>query len=253
MPPFVRTEEDLVAVPPGGNGINAIIPAKTILQTKRRFKMETTDTELLQLTCGPITYTFSANAHVNFVESLDAKTYTLTELMQFKEFPVVIEFQDFYHTDIIHFDDTLASAMLLFIQGPIEILGTVQVEVLMGWVREHQMKTYQTVVIPVGLWDSLLVQRCLLDETLKAHFLKRKFAQCPDSEFVTEGLYMLKLSRSDIVWLKSPALFTHSSYGDSLKTALEIDFQGNTFIHSLSKELFYINSIYEKMILLKEN
>lgn len=238
MPRFVRTEEDLVAVPPGGNGINTIVPAKTILQIKRRLKMNSSDEELLQLTCGPSTYTFSANAHVNFVEHLDAKTYTLTELMQFKEFPVVIEFQDFDYTDIIHFDDMLASAMLLFIQGPIEVLGAVQVEVLMGWVREHQMKTYKTVVIPVGLWDSLLVQRCLLDETLKVHFLKRKFAQCPDSEFVTEGLYMLKSSQSDIVWLKSPALFTHSAFGDGLKTALEIDFQGKTFIRSLTEELF---------------
>ena len=228
MPRLLRTEEDVMAVPPAGLGANTLVPAQTILQVKRRFKMSIDTTEYLQCSCGRESYCFNEHSRVNFTAVQDTEAYTLEQLIKWHSLylPSVIQFQKVDISSIVHFGDDLASASMLVTEGPVEVIGTVQTEVLVGWVRQKDMRTYTTIVIPNGVWNSLQVQRSTMDNTMTENYLKRRFAECPESDFVDNGLYMLNLRQRDNVWLRSPKLFTPNLTGATLKTALQIDFQG---------------------------
>lgn len=229
MPRMLRAEEDVIAVPPAGIGSNTLVPAHTRLLVKRRFKLSLSNTEYLQCSDGDQNYAFSEHSRVNFTAIQDTTAYTLEQLFKFQTLilPAVVQFQTCDVNAIAHYDDQLATTIMLIAEGPVELIGSVQNEVLVGWVRDHELKTYRTVLIPNGVWGSLHVQRSQMDKMLTENYFKRKFSQCPDSKFVESGLYMLKLRQRDTVWLKSPKLFTLNQTGSSLKTAVKIDFNGN--------------------------
>lgn len=237
MPRLIRTEEDTIAVPPGGSGQNTLVPALTVLKVKGRLTLTNHHTEYLQCTEGPATYSFSENAQVNFTAIQDPATYTLTDVVKSLHYPEVMEFQSIKDTDIVHFDDDMASAMMLVAQGPIEILGQVNIEVLIGWVRDQQLRTYKTIVIPVEECN-IEVDRRRLEGAVKESFLRRKLTQCPDTSFTETSLYMIELKQRSVVWFKSPKLFVPDKSGLSLKTALKIKFEGTVCLLSKETSIF---------------
>ncbi|XP_045159055.2 uncharacterized protein LOC123524709 [Mercenaria mercenaria] len=229
LPRFITVAQDAVAFPSNGIGKNVIVPAKTTLELVRKFKLPNDNTTYLECSDGHVSYSFSERDRINCTEVDDTKFYHLFELVRCKMLPKVILFQEVDPEDIILMDNELNSAMLTSVEGPIELLGFEDVDVIVGWVRDKESKTYKTVLIPSGLWNVLLVQeRSLHGEEEKANFIAKKYKHCVETGFIEKCLYWMSPDKCHVTWLRSPDFYKRTINGKHMFEAITNDFQDST-------------------------
>ncbi|XP_045159050.2 uncharacterized protein LOC123524705 isoform X2 [Mercenaria mercenaria] len=141
----------------------------------------------------------------------------------------VVLFQEIHAEDAVLKDHTLRSAMLTMVEGPIEVLGFKVVEYLIGWIRNKNHKTYETILVPKNIWNKMYIQKlCFYDDEEKQKCIKRKYGQCLISDFVSNSLYLLPLDQCEVSWLRSPDLFKRNSTGDKLYDVVQITFEDSS-------------------------
>ncbi|XP_053394524.1 uncharacterized protein LOC128555635 isoform X4 [Mercenaria mercenaria] len=141
----------------------------------------------------------------------------------------VVLFQEIHAEDAVLKDHTLRSAMLTMVEGPIEVLGFKVVEYLIGWIRNKNHKTYETILVPKNIWNKMYIQKlCFYDDEEKQKCIKRKYGQCLISDFVSKSLYLLPLDQCEVTWLRSPDLFKRNSTGNKLYDVVQITFEDSS-------------------------
>lgn len=234
LPRYVRLCADTVAVPTNGLGKNAIISANTTLEVVRKFKQPNDSTTYLECSDGNSSYIFSEKDRINCTEVDDTRLYHLFELARFKMLPKVIFFQNVPPRDLILMDNELNSAMSTSVEGPLELLGFYDIEVLVGWVRDKEDKTFKTVLIPSRFWNSLLVQeRSVHGTNEKEKYINRKYPRCQDTGFVEKSLYMMSTDQCQVTWLRSPDFYVRTLSGMHMFEVIPTDFPCKLFIYSV--------------------
>lgn len=206
LPRYIRLDDDTVAFPTNEIGKHVIVPANTTLEVVRKFTQPHDNIKYLECRDGKTSYAFGEKDLINCTEVEDAKLYNLFELVRWKMLPKVIMFQDVATEDIVVMDTHLNSAMSTSVHGPIELLGFVEIDILVGWVEDAELKTYSTVLIPRGLWNIMTVQRRRVPvEEEKSNYINRKYGHCNDIDFIEKSLYLMSLNKHEVTWLRNPA------------------------------------------------
>ncbi|XP_053396501.1 uncharacterized protein LOC128556223 [Mercenaria mercenaria] len=227
LPRFVLVEEDTGSMPSNGIGKIIIIPAKTILEVVRKFNEG--GVTYLQCSDGHDSYAFSEKERVSFTEVEDEKLYHLFELVRLQLLPKAFKFLDVDPTDIVLMNEELNSGLLTMVEGPIELMRFVDVDIIVGWVRNNKKKTYETCVIPSNLWPLIQLQtQAFPDQKAKHTYIDRKYGHCIHSDFVERSLYILPVNQSAITWLRSPDLYERNYSGKALFDVVYIDFQASS-------------------------
>ncbi|XP_053396499.1 uncharacterized protein LOC128546041 [Mercenaria mercenaria] len=208
LPRYIILGEDTVALSPNGIGKNLIVPSKTTLELVRKIKQPNENVTYLECSAGNVSYIFSERDRINCTEVDDTNVYHLFELVRCKMLPKVIHFQDVAAEDIILMDNYLKSAMLICVEGPIELLGFKDIDLIVAWVRDKESRTYKTVLIPGGLWNVIMVQeRSLHGKEEKANYIKRKYSHCGETGFIEKCLYWMSPDNYHVTWLRSPDFY----------------------------------------------
>ncbi|XP_045198895.2 uncharacterized protein LOC123553215 [Mercenaria mercenaria] len=224
LPRFVRVEEDTVTMPSNGIGKNIIVPEKTILEVVRKFNED--GVTFLLCSNGHDSYAFTENDRVNFTEVEDERLYHLSELVRLQLLPKVFQFLEVDPTDIVQMNDELNSGLLTMAWGPMELTRFVDVDMIVGWVRDNKKKTYKTCVIPSNLWPLIPLQtRTFPDQEGKHTYIDSKYSHCMNTDFIDRNLYILPLEQSSITWLRSPDLYERNYSGRAMFDVVYIDFQ----------------------------
>ncbi|XP_045159062.2 uncharacterized protein LOC123524712 [Mercenaria mercenaria] len=227
LPRFLLVGEDTVAMPSNGIGKNIIVPAKTILEVVRKYNAD--GETYLQCSDGHDSYAFSEKDRVNFTGVEDEKSYHLFELVRLKLLPQVFQFKDVDPTDIILANEELNSGLLTMACGPMELLRFVDVDIIVGWLRDNRQKTYETLIIPSNLWPMIQLQtRAFPDQKGKHNYIERKFRHCIHTDFVERSLYIISMDQSEITWLRSPDFYERNYSGSSMYDVVHIDFQDSS-------------------------
>ena len=218
MPQLLNVNSDTISVPPGGVGDDTLIPKGTMLNVKGVFRYSGEKERYLKCGYGLQTVCFKESMRVNFTAVNDKSEYTLGYIKKAGIFPAIIEFINPGPNDVSHFPDDDASLMLIIAQGPLELKSAVQTKVYVCWKREHFMKCYSTLVIPLNVATTLKVQKRLFeDDNVMASYLDRKYSACEDTGLVEEGIYRLDPSLNSIAHLKSQKLFFYDQKNGKMK------------------------------------
>ncbi|WAR23715.1 hypothetical protein MAR_037384 [Mya arenaria] len=142
MPRRLRVNEDVMSVPPGGAGHNTLVPRGTLLNLKRVFTCE--GQQNLQCTFGTQNVSFKESMRVNFTAVDDDSEYTLAYIQKSNILPSVFEFICPKQSDVVHFENDIASSTLTTVEGPLELIAIIQANVLVCWKREQKVKSYST-------------------------------------------------------------------------------------------------------------
>ncbi|XP_053394521.1 uncharacterized protein LOC128555635 isoform X1 [Mercenaria mercenaria] len=226
-PALVKVENETKAFLSSDMEQTVMIQAKTVLELKRIYSTE--KGVFLECADGDRKCTFHENDEVNFTVFEKETLYTLTELSDTSFLPQVVLFQEIHAEDAVLKDHTLRSAMLTMVEGPIEVLGFKVVEYLIGWIRNKNHKTYETILVPKNIWNKMYIQKlCFYDDEEKQKCIKRKYGQCLISDFVSKSLYLLPLDQCEVTWLRSPDLFKRNSTGNKLYDVVQITFEDSS-------------------------
>lgn len=228
LPRFIRCDTDTMAIAKETSVTDKLIGKQTLLEIKG--VTSSAGAKLLECSDGKQTYVFKENCRVNFTAFLDTKVYTLQSLQTnfANVLPKVIQFQDVDPYDIVFQSDEMASGMLSTIGSPIELLGCVMRDILVGWIRDKQKRSYKTVLIPHNMWNTEFVQLRPLEAEIKANFLDRKYGFCKDSDFVRNTLYFLYVERTEVTFLRSPNLYRQRTEGDERREILPVYFNDSS-------------------------
>ncbi|WAR23714.1 hypothetical protein MAR_037383 [Mya arenaria] len=138
MPRRLRVNEDVMSVPPGGAGHNTLVPRGTVLNLKRVFTCE--GVQNLQCTFGTQNVSFKESMRVNFTAVDDDSEYTLAYIQKSNILPSVFEFICPKQSEVVHFENDIASSTLTTVEGPLELIAIIQANVLVCWKREQKMQ-----------------------------------------------------------------------------------------------------------------
>ncbi|XP_045159057.2 uncharacterized protein LOC123524710 [Mercenaria mercenaria] len=224
-PSFVKAENDTKAYLSSDMKQVVTVPAKTVLELKRICTKRDNDCMFLECSDGYKTYTFSENDHINFTVVEKNTLYNLEELPTMPSLRKVILFHGITPHAIVLKDNALRSAMCTIVEGPIEVLGFVNIEYLTCWIRNNHLNTYETMLVPKKMWKNTYVQkRCLHTEEEKENYISKKFGHCLKSDFVSKSLYFLSLGLSDVTWLRSPEFFKQNLEGNVLYEIVKLSY-----------------------------
>lgn len=225
LPRYISLGEATEAT--SGSGQKVTIPAKTKLELRQKFKDPHDGSVLLDCSDGNMSFSFSSTDRINCTAAEDPRTYHLFEHVRNKMLPKVILFENVALQDGVLMDDELNSALLTSVEGPIELLGFEDIEVVVGWVRDKEAKTYKTVLIPSGLWNKLIVQeKSLYSDEDKENYIKTKYKKCGNTQFLETCLYWMYPDKSKVTWLRSPDFYQRTVKGKHMFEPITDDFQG---------------------------
>ncbi|XP_052257317.1 uncharacterized protein LOC127862288 isoform X2 [Dreissena polymorpha] len=234
MPTKLLVHQDVMSIPPGG-GQNTLVPANTVLTVKRVFTCSIDTAQYLQCSFQSQHVSFKDTLRVQFSAIGDDSLYTMRYLQMASVFPTVFEFQHPKPDDVVHFVHYDANAALTIAEGPLELLGTEHLNVVIAWKRQHEAKSYSTLVIPESRAKTLMVQKRNFDDKFtKNNFIQRKFTACKHLDFVSDKLYLIPQDPPNAVCLKSPNLFFYDPKACRLRVAKD----GITFNPSTDEESY---------------
>lgn len=248
MPRVLRVDDDVVAIPQSGGSKLSIVPANTILRMKRKTVCPKNNCVYVKFTDGDNVYTFKEDARVNFTAITDPKLYNLTDYVVLRDRSSMVEFETAPDKEVVHFGISESSKAAVISGGPIEVIGSVTRDVIVGWARDKQMRSYKTVLIPDTAWNLVSIQeRVFSDDFEQEIFIKKKFEHIPDSNFITNSLYIMNIQQNEPVWLISPKLFKFQPTSCSLKAPIPIPFKGNDIwkLYSIASKYVQINLFFD--------
>ncbi|KAH3695260.1 uncharacterized protein LOC127862209 [Dreissena polymorpha] len=234
MPAKLLVHQDVISIPPGG-GQNTLVPTNTVLTVKRVFTCSIDKAQYLQCSFQSQYVSFKDTLRVQFSAIGDDSLYTMRYLQMTNVFPTVFEFQHPKPDDVVHFVNYDANAALIIAEGPLELLGTEYLNVVIAWKRQHEEKSYSTLVIPESRARTLMVQKRNFDDKFtKNNYIQRKFTACTHLDFVSDKLYLIPQDPPNAVCLKSPNLFFYDPKACKLRVARD----GITFNSSTDEESY---------------
>ncbi|XP_052236397.1 uncharacterized protein LOC127848136 isoform X3 [Dreissena polymorpha] len=234
MPTKLLVHQDVISIPPGG-GQNTLVPANTVLTVKRVFTCSIDTAQYLQCLFQSQHVSFKDTLRVQFSAIGDDSLYTMRYLQMANVFPTVFEFQHPKPDDVVHFVHDKANDALTIAEGPLELLGTEHLNVVIAWKRQHEAKSYTTLVIPESRAKTLMVQKRHFDDKfIKNNYMQRKYTACTHLDFVSDKLYLLPQDPPNAVCLKSPNLFFYDPKACRLRVAKD----GITFNPSTDDESY---------------
>jgi hypothetical protein len=239
LPRYISVGEGTEAT--GSSGKIERIPARSKLELLRKFNDPNDGSILLECSDGNKSFYFSKNDRINCTEVEDTKKYHLFELVRNKMLPKVFMFENVASKDCILMDNELNSALLTSVEGPIELLEFKDIEIIVGWVRDKESKTYKTVVIPSGLLTELKVQeKSLHSEEEKTLYIENKYKRCGENtHFLETCLYWMYPDKGQATWLRSPDFYKRAHGNTHMFEPIAQDFQG-MYVYSDFKFLVFL-------------
>ncbi|XP_052774321.1 uncharacterized protein LOC128212950 [Mya arenaria] len=217
MPRRLRVNEDVMSVPPGGAGHNTLVPRGTVLNLKRVFTCE--GVQNLQCTFGTQNVSFKESMRVNFTAVDDDSEYTLAYIQKSNILPSVFEFICPKQSEVVHFENDIASSTLTTVEGPLELIAIIQANVLVCWKREQKVKSYSTMIIPVSLGNTIAIQQRKFDDAnFKVGYIDKRFCDCSGSDFIETGIYLIDPNQMGVGYLKSPKFYVYVGGWQQIRT-----------------------------------
>lgn len=185
FPHYIKLEEDAICDKTSGK--NRIIPKGSVLkllgQTQRR--IECVERSNLY---GSI-FKFHLNTQFRSSPVPDTRVYTLQTLVPIS-LPRVIQFQEVPEENISMTTGDEKEDIRCITSGPIEVLGTKQMEVIVGFAWGQGTRPL-TVLVPSGRWakESILVGN-FINETEKLEYIQDNFTIPAQDAFIDRSFYM---------------------------------------------------------------
>ncbi|KAH3695257.1 hypothetical protein DPMN_082714 [Dreissena polymorpha] len=131
MPTKLLVHQDVISIPPG-DGHNTLFPTDTVLTVKLVFTCSIDKAQYLLC--------LFQSQHVSFKDTLcgqfsaigDDSLYTMRYLQMANVFHAVFEFQHPKPDDVVHYVNYDANAALTIAEGPLELLGTEHLNVVIA-------------------------------------------------------------------------------------------------------------------------
>lgn len=136
------------------------------------------------------------------------KTCRLNDLCKCHFSPKVIQFvTKVKEEETVLNDCEMNSAMIGFLEGPLEITSIEKREFVIGSVRNKKLRTFETLLIPEYLWGfiSLKKKRFHVDSD-KESYIAGKFGEYCETDFVERSVYIVPVDNFKILWLVNPSL-----------------------------------------------
>lgn len=203
MPLYVILNEDAIAFPTDGTAKNVIVPAKTKLKVIRKYTSN--NTVYLECSDGKRCFAFSERDRVEFVEHEEKDSYQLCELVNMKLLPQIIRFEVVEAVDNDLKEEKMSEDLLDVMSGPLELVEFLDLEVIVGWVRNEGKQRFETVLIPNGLWESLHFHKMYPEEKHQASlYILRKYGLCLEAEVMGRVLFPISMNKNLITLLRAP-------------------------------------------------
>ncbi|KAL4236514.1 hypothetical protein ACF0H5_004900 [Mactra antiquata] len=223
-PVYVKTEEDVIITSSQGADSSFAIPKNTVLKLVRKFIQD--NESWLEFSHGKKSYVFHHNEHVKLRSVEDNKLYNLYELSRIQLLPRVIQFQECEQINVQYLDYSMNEEMTSVLKMPLQLLGFVNVKLLVGWVRDRPRRTYETVIIHNQIWDDFIVQKHSVKDKMK--YIKRKYGQETDLDFVEKTMLIMPLRCTKLLWLGSPKLFKRNESSQFKLETINTHFEDST-------------------------
>ncbi|KAL4236513.1 hypothetical protein ACF0H5_004899 [Mactra antiquata] len=215
LPRYVIVQEDFEANLVDEKVLKTNIRKQTILEILDVTQSPITNKKLLIFFDGKRKYSLEETKHVNVTEVDDDKPYHLHDFVRYKMLPKVIKFAAEAEHDVISHSSQNRTIDMAIFDGPLDLIGFVDLEVIVGWIRDKSLKTYTTILIPRDMWKSATVQeRALQTVNDEIQYIRRKYGHTKSIEFVEKGLYTRILDDYNVVYLSSPELFLRTNSAD---------------------------------------
>ncbi|KAL4236512.1 hypothetical protein ACF0H5_004898 [Mactra antiquata] len=229
LPRYVKVQEDFKALPVDEKTLRKQIQKQTTLEILQVTSSPRTNKKQLIVSDGHEKYSLDETEHVNVTEVEDDKPYHLHDLVRYKMLPKVIKFAAEAGHDVISYSYQNNTIDMAIVDGPLELIGFVDLEVIVGWIRDKSLKTYTTILIPRDMWKSATVQeRALYTVDDKTQYIRRKYGHCQNIQFVENGLYTRIIDAYNVVYLRSPAFYTRTDSVFTLFDVTEIQFEDSS-------------------------
>ena len=205
LPRFITVWENTQATNCSYLDSYSTVEAGTTLEIVRKFTRPDIKHTFLECSNGETSVAFSDQERLNCTAIDDCRRYNLFELVRSKLLPRFIQFDDVDFNDIVHVDDTLHNETIAAIESPMELLGFMDIEVLVGCIRNETNETFEIVLIPQDLWTSLFVHEEHSESREQTQaYITSLYEPVREIYFIEKSLYLLPIHQRRVVTLIGP-------------------------------------------------